>query len=213
MRKQLVDHLIGQGVLQNPAVRDAFVRIDRREFVPEQYASEAYEDHPLPIGHGQTISQPYTVAYMLDALDPQPGQRILDIGSGSGWTTALLASIVAKGENAAGKVLAIEIIPALCEMGARNCEKYGFVSRGIAEFFCQDGNTGLAQQAPFDRILASAAAQENDIPRAWREQTGIGGRIVAPVLDSIVVFDKIGADAWKTNRYRGFSFVPLVSEE
>ncbi len=217
--ENFVSELEQQGVARSPYVRDAFLHIDRKDFVLPEYRSEAYEDYPLPIGQRQTISQPYTVAFMLDILDPLPGQSILDIGSGSGWTTALLAYIVSPQTNhksqisnshTSGKVYGIEIIPELCELGKHNCEKYGFMANGVVEFYCQDGNNGLPTCAPFDRILASAAVQRTDISDAWKQQLKIGGRIVAPIMDSVWVFDKIDEDSWKRTEYPGFTFVPFV---
>lgn len=93
-QKELVQHLVFTGVLRTPAIVVAFKRVDRVDFVPEVYQDEAYQDYPLSIGFGQTISQPTTVAFMMELLGPMPGNTVLDIGSGSGWTTALLASLV-----------------------------------------------------------------------------------------------------------------------
>lgn len=119
---QLVEHLKQRGVLKTPALVEAFRAVDRRSFVPEEFFFNAYEDHPLPIGHGQTISQPWTVAFMLERLQPQPGNRVLDIGSGSGWTTALLAHVV----GAEGFVQGLELIDALVELGQQNLSLWDF---------------------------------------------------------------------------------------
>jgi len=161
----------------------------------------------MPIGFGQTISQPLTVAFMLEELQPEAGDKILDIGSGSGWTTALLAQIV--GDK--GKITAIEIVPKLKEFGEKNVAKYNFIKEGIAKFICADGSKGYKKNAPFDKILCSAAAQE-EIPQPWKDQLKIGGRIVCPVASSIWVLEKKSKDEFKETEHSGFAFVPLIEK-
>lgn len=202
----LVNNLIRDGYLKTDIIIDAFSKIDRLEFVPPSLESEAEANIPLPIGHGQTISQPLTVAFMLELLDPQPGQMILDVGSGSGWTTALLSCIV--GEK--GKVIAMERIKELCEFGEKNVEKFGFIKKGIAEMHCADGIKGFPKHAPYDRILVSAMTDE--VPKALKEQLKIGGKMVIPVHNDIWYLKKEGADEFCKEEYPGFSFVPLVEE-
>jgi len=216
--ENFVSGLKQQGVARSPYVRDALLRIDRKDFVLSEYQDEAHANYPLPIGHGQTISQPYTVAFMLDALDPKPGEKILDIGSGSGWTTALLAHIVSTEarqqtdrQEQHGMVFAVELIPELYEQGKTNCEKYHFVSRNIATFFCQDGNLGLPSYAPFDKILCSASLHASDVPQEWKTQLRVGGRIVTSIQNSVWMFDKIQNNQWTRTEYPGFVFVPLIS--
>src|SRR5687767_9613389 len=125
-KDQLMDELIAEGVLRTPRILEAFRAIDRADFVPDDLKGQADVNAPLPIGEGQTISQPLTVAFMLELLQPQPGNNILDLGSGSGWQTALLAHIVG-GE---GRVTALEIIPELYEQSRKNIEKYNFLTKG-----------------------------------------------------------------------------------
>src|SRR3989338_11590852 len=120
-REDLTRHLEkGSKVFKNELVKEAFANVDRKDFVPEDYAYEAYEDYAIPIGYGATISQPTTVAFMLELLDARVGDKVLDIGSGSGWTTALLSKIV--GES--GEVTGVEIVSELVELGKNNIEKY-----------------------------------------------------------------------------------------
>ncbi len=159
----------------------------------------------LPIGYSQTISQPLTVAFMLEQLQPETGQKILDIGSGSGWTSALLAYIV----GGQGKVIAIEIIPELKEFGEKNTAKYNFVEKGIVKFICADANKGYKKEAPYDRILASAAVQ-GEIPQAWKEQLKVNGRIVTPIRNSIWTLTKKSKKDFEEIEHPGFVFVPLV---
>jgi len=121
---ELVDAMISSGMLRSPLIIDAFRTIDRKYFVPESYIDETYIDAPLPIGNYQTISQPSTVAFMLEKLDPKDGNRVLDIGSGSGWTTALLCYMV--GDK--GSVTGVERIESLVEQGKNNLSKFRFNS-------------------------------------------------------------------------------------
>lgn len=200
----LIDNLIKQEWLKTPNIIDAFKKIKRVDFLPKELKDLAELNEALPIGHGQTISQPLVVAFMLEQLKPKKGHKILDVGSGSGWTTALLAEIV--GEK--GKVIAIELSSKLKEFGEKNTSKYDFVKKGIAKFICTDGSKGHQKEAPFDRILASASAKK--IPLAWKEQLKIGGRIVAPIETSIWVFIKKTENNFEEIEYPGFTFVPLV---
>lgn len=204
--KELVNKLVRYGVLGTPRIIQAFFKIDRTDFVPSDMKGLASIDEALPIGLGQTISQPYVVAFMLEKLEPKEGEKILDIGSGSGWTTALLAHIVS--EN--GRVTAIEVIPALKEFGERNVAKYNFVERGIVKFICGNGAKGYPQDAPFDRILASASLPKKELPRAWKEQLRIGGKVVVPIGNSIWVFTKRTEQRFEEEEYPGFVFVPFV---
>lgn len=203
---RLIHELIRTGYLRTDAIIDAFAKIGRIEFVPKDLENEAEKNIPLPIGFGQTISQPLTVAFMLELLDPQSGQAIMDVGSGSGWTTALLAEIV--GEN--GKVTAFERIPELCEFGKANMEKYGFISRGTVDYHCGNAYDGWSANAPYDRILVSAAADE--IPPAFKKQLKIGGKMVIPVHNTIWYLEKRSEDDFHKEEYRGFAFVPLIEK-
>ena len=114
--------------MKTPSIIEAFEKVDRKDFVPEELKDKAYLNTPLPIGYGQTISQPLTVAFMLELLQPQAGDKVLEIGSGSGWQTALLAHMVSGG-NGRGKVIAVELIPELMAFGRKNVAKYGFIKK------------------------------------------------------------------------------------
>ena|SRR3989344_1218042 len=201
--KTLVAKLIRDGYLKTPQIIEAFSVVDRKDFVPEKHKSESYGDYPLPIGWGQTISQPATVAFMLELLQPQAGDKVMDAGSGSGWQTALLAEIV--GEK--GSAYSIERISELCEFGRSNLRKYNFKN---IHFLCADATKGLPEQAPFDKIIAAAAGSE--IPPAWLEQLKISGRIVAPIGSSIWLYIKKSETEFEKLEYPGFAFVPLVKK-
>lgn len=206
----LIEELIKDGYLKTPAIIEAFKKIKREDFVSPEDKKYVAVNVPLAIGYGQTISQPLTVAFMLEQLQPKEGDNILDVGSGSGWAAALLAQIV--GEK--GKVYAIEIVPELKKFGEENAAKYNFIKKGISKFFCADGRKGLLEFAPFDNILVSAASK--DIPPKLLEQLKVGGRLVIPLgrqyeSQDIVAIDKRGKNEFKEKRFPGFVFVPLVS--
>lgn len=200
----LIDSLIQEGWLKTPLIIEAFRKIQRIDFLPEDIKNLAELNEALPIGFGQTISQPLVVAFMLELLEPKPGEKILDIGSGSGWTSALLGEIV--GEN--GKVIAIEIIPELKEFGKKNVAKYSFIEKKRVSFLSRDGSKGYKQEAPFDKILTSASAEK--LPEAWKEQLKVGGRIVTPIGTSIWLFIKKTEDEFEEKEHPGFAFVPLI---
>jgi len=199
--EDLVRHLELRGLLKNKSVRDAFLAVDRADFVPERAKKMAYVDHPLSIGEGQTISQPLVVAFMLEALQPKEGDKIMDVGVGSGWQTGLLAKIV--GDK--GKIDAIEVIPQLLQQAQNNLSKYNFKN---IKFFNQNARGGLPQLAPFDGIIAGASGEK--IPQAWKDQLKIGGRIVAPVGNSVIFVMKKSKDKFEERECPGFIFVPLV---
>ena len=203
----LVDNLIGQGWLKRRRIIEAFEKIKREDFLPPKIKDLAEINEALPIGYGQTISQPLVVAFMLEQLQAQPGDKILDIGSGSGWTSALLGEIV--GDK--GKVIAIEIIPELKEFGEKNVAKYNFIEKGRVEFICADGSKGYEKGAPFDGILVSASVQ-TEVPQTWKDQIKIGGRIVTPLGSSIWRFMKKSAAEFEMIEYPGFVFVPLIEK-
>lgn len=206
MGSGLVELLIRNGYLKSEPIIRAFNEITRADFVPTEFEEQAEADIPLPIGFGQTISQPTTVAIMFELLDPKPGQRILDIGSGSGWTSALLGNIV----GALGRVAAVELLPELHEMTKCNVEKFGLMSTGVVKCVLGDGNLGYEPLKPYDRILVSAAADE--IPQALKKQLVIGGKIVIPVHNHLVYLEKRGEDDYYKEEFAGFVFVPLIQK-
>ncbi len=202
----LVDDLIKEGWLKTDKVIDAFRSIDRADFMPEEIRNLAEVNEAFSIGFDQTISQPLVVAFMIEKLQVSEGDIVLDIGSGSGWTTALLSYLV--GDK--GKVVALEVIPELREFGEKNVSKYNFIKKGTAQFALADGTKGYKSEAPFDKILASAAVQDK-IPLAWKKQLKEGGIIVTPVRHSIWVLEKKGGKL-KKEEHEGFTFVPLIEK-
>src|SRR3989338_1575958 len=206
--KYLIKELMEEGILKTPSIIEAFEKVDRKDFVPEELKDKAYLNSPLPIGYGQTISQPLTVAFMLELLQHKVGDKILEVGSGSGWQTALLAHIVSGGDGR-GKVIAAELIPELMAFGRKNVAKYGFIKNGIVEFHSFNAVKGFSEKAPFDRIVSAASGLE--LPTAWKEQFKIGGKIDAPVKDAIHLLVKKGENEFEESIYPGFAFVPLIS--
>ena len=206
---QLIKSLQARGVLRSPGIRKALKKVDRKKFVPDEQAALAYDDIPLPIGEGQTISQPYTVVFMLELLKPRRGERIVDIGSGSGWQTGLLAEIA----GPHGKIYAIEIIPSLCDLGERHIARFPELQERI-EFYCQNAAPGLPEIAGkvggFDAIIAAAEVRE--APDAWRRQLKVGGRMVYPKSASLFLETKNKDGTFSVDQYLGFSFVPFVGK-
>jgi protein-L-isoaspartate(D-aspartate) O-methyltransferase len=199
-KEQLIEHLENETrVLQTPSIKSAFCLIDRSDFVPQGYLDEAYEDYPLPIGFGQTISQPTTVAFMMELLDVRPDSQVLDVGSGSGYTTALLAAMASDGE-----VLGIEIVPELAETGEDNLSKYDFSNASIEK---GDSKTITEDGQKFDRILVSAAGDE--IPKNLFDALRPDGIMVVPVGQSVYKIVKRGEEEPQFFEYPGFAFVPL----
>lgn len=196
----LLNHLINSDALKSSNIIEAFSHIDRIDFVSDPTASDVYEDYPLQIGHRQTISQPTTVAMMLEMLSPKKGQKILDIGSGSAWTTALLSHIV--GDK--GSVTGVERVDSLVEFGSDNLKKYSFKNAKIIQARDELGVVG----EKFDRILVSAAADE--LPLELTKQLKVGGKLVIPVKSSIYELTKKEDGKLESIEHYGFRFVPLI---
>lgn len=199
-RRELIDSLVMRGVLKSPRLIEAFETIDRVDFVVEELRHMAYEDRPLPIGAAQTISQPYTVAFMLELLQPNIDDRVLDVGSGSGWTTALLASV-------SKHVDAVERIEELVDFSKQNLSKYDFDNISVH----QAKQTLGLQGEYFDKILVSCAADE--VPQALLRQLSPGGIMVIPVNNSIIKVVKNSDGQLHLEEYPGFVFVPLIRDD
>jgi protein-L-isoaspartate(D-aspartate) O-methyltransferase len=168
-RRRMVESQLRQRGIQDQRVLDAMLRVPRHEFVPEAYRRQAYEDHPLPIGEGQTISQPYIVASMLEALELASSDKVLEIGTGSGYVTALLAELAAR-------VISVERHAALAAEAGRTLDALGY---GNVKVVVGDGTQGFPAEAPYDAITVAAAAAE--LPQALLAQLNEGGRMIIPV--------------------------------
>lgn len=172
-RRRMVDEQLRGRDIRNERVLAAMGRVPRHEFVPEELRPRAYADQPLPIGEGQTISQPYIVAFMTQAIDPKPGQRVLEVGTGSGYQAAVLAEV-------AGEVYSIELLPALAKRARATLDRLGY--KGV-HTRTGDGYKGWPEAAPFDAILVTCGADH--VPAPLFEQLKPGGTLVIPVGDQI----------------------------
>jgi protein-L-isoaspartate(D-aspartate) O-methyltransferase len=199
-RARMVDNQIrGRGVT-DPRVLAAMARVPRHRFVPDSQVEYAYEDTPLPIGEGQTISQPYIVAYMTEALALAPTARVLEIGTGSGYQAAILAELVSE-------VYTIEIVPSLAARSARTMKELGYTDVQSRE---GDGYLGWPERAPFDAIIVTAAPDH--VPQPLVDQLRVGGRLVIPVgrgSQDLLVYEK-RADGLREITRLPVRFVPLT---
>jgi protein-L-isoaspartate(D-aspartate) O-methyltransferase len=205
-RKRLIFYLESVGILKSKRVKSALMAVPRDIFVPKKYRGEAYDDTPLPIGHGQTISQPLVVVVMTELLDVRSGHKILEIGAGSGWQAGLLGYLV----GPAGKVWSIDRIPELVRFARENLRKAGIKNVDVIE---GDGTLGLPGKK-FDRIIITAATPK--IPNPLVDQLCDGGKIVAPVGNrfeqSMILAKKMGEELVELSRQWGYRFVPLVGK-
>lgn len=198
----LSEHLAGRGV-SNSRVLEAFRTVPRESFVPPSLSDLAYEDNPLDIGIGQTISQPYTVAFMTQLLDPQPAEIILEVGTGSGYQAAILSRLCQR-------VYTIERFEELGKKAEKVLRQLGYDN---VEIIIGDGSLGLPEKAPFDAIIVTAGAPK--IPQPLLDQLKVGGRLVIPVGKPMQEMLKITKTekGLEEESHPGFRFVPLVGKE
>ncbi len=168
-RLKMVKSQLQERNIADPALLRAMITVPRHLFVPDRYKPYSYEDHPLPIGYGQTISQPYIVAYMIEKAKIDPTDKVLEIGTGSGYNAAVLSLL-------AQDIYTIEIIPQLCQEAQRIFQRLGYTNIHVRQ---GDGSLGWVEHAPFDVILLTAAP--TSIPKPLLEQLKIGGRMILPV--------------------------------
>jgi len=201
LRQKMVESQIRNRGINNKAVLDAMKTVPRHLFIPENYRDEAYNDYPLPIGYGQTISQPYIVAYMTEAVNPTSKKKVLEIGTGSGYQAAILAEIV-------DKVYTIEIVPELAKESAERLKNMGY-NNVICKY--GDGYRGWPEYAPFDIIVVTAAPEK--IPQPLIDQLAEGGRLIIPVgapgaVQELVLLIKKNGKT-ETRRLSFVRFVPF----
>lgn len=200
-RRMMVQTQILSRGIKNKRVLKALEMVPRHIFVPEEFADVAYHDHPIPIGHDQTISQPYIVARMTELLEPEEGDIILEIGTGSGYQAAVLSAMGAR-------VISLERIAELADVALFNLEK---ASVGNVSVFVSDGTLGWIDMAPYDGIIITAATPA--VPSILIDQLAINGRIVAPVgpqhMQTLLRLTRT-TEGIRREEYEGVRFVPLI---
>jgi protein-L-isoaspartate(D-aspartate) O-methyltransferase len=206
LREAMVDHQIAARGVRSGKVLDAMRKVPREQFVPENVRDFAYEDSPLPIEAGQTISQPYIVAFMVEGLALEGGEKVLEIGAGSGYAAAVLAEI-------AGEVYTIERIQELATSAASTLAESGYDNVHVLH---GDGTLGWQDQAPFDGIVVTAGSPE--IPDSLKQQLKIGGRMVIPVgknreYQELLRVTRVSETDFETEYLAAVRFVPLIGAE
>ena len=209
-KEHLIEHWISSGVVKDKRIIESFKKVPRENFIRKEHLDEAYGDYPLAIGEGQTISQPTTVMIMTQALELRKGYRVMEIGAGSGYQAAIIARII--GDK--GKVYALELIPQLARLARKNLRKTRIKN---VEVICTDGSKGYSKEAPYDRIIITAAAPKT--PKHLLSQLKKGGILVAPVgplygqeMIKIKKFDDKGKKL-KIENLGDFIFVPLKGKK
>jgi len=201
-KQQLYSYWKNSRMIISDPVLNAFLAVPRELFVDPSYRHQSYADHPLPIGCEQTISQPTTVMMMLQLLEVLPDQRVLEIGTGSGYNAALLAELT-------GEVVTLERHLQLVKIAKENLKQAGYKDVIVVN---GDGKQGYASQAPYDRIMVTAAAHK--VPPQLKDQLSIGGLLVAPIGATygceMLTLKKISSENFQTSSHGLFSFVPLV---
>ncbi len=201
-RDQMVDTQIVAGGITDQKVIEAMRRVPRHRFMPEEKSEDAYGDFPLPIGYGQTISQPYIVAYMTQALNLKPDEKVLEIGTGSGYQAAILAELVSK-------VFTIEIVEPLAALAKKTLEDLGYENVVVR---AGDGYKGWPEESPFDAVILTAAPKQ--VPAPLLEQLAIGGRLIVPVGDypqRLLLIHRT-EDGFKEKELLPVAFVPMTGE-
>jgi protein-L-isoaspartate(D-aspartate) O-methyltransferase len=206
VRKEMVDTQLRRRGIRDERVLATMQKVPRHLFVPEDQRDRAYWDGPLPIGSGQTISQPYVVALTCELLEIGQEDIVLDIGAGSGYAAAVLAEL-------ATRVVSIERLPELCQQAQDNLRKAGY---GNVVVLCTDGTLGCPDKAPFDAIAVAAGAPA--VPDSLKQQLKVGGRLVIPVgptrrMQDLVRVRRITEETFKTDDLGGVAYVPLVGAE
>ncbi len=205
-REAMVERQIAGRGIREPALLEAFRTVPREQFLSEEYAELAYGDHPLPIEAGQTMSQPYIVALRIHAAHLRCGDRVLEVGAGSGYAAAVISRI-------ASEVIAIERQPELVEMAQQRMKRLGYDNVRVVE---GDGTRAWEAGAPYDAILAAASGSH--VPKPWVDQLAEGGRIVMPVgppnwVQKLIKVTRGPAGKLITEDLGGVRFVPLIGEE
>lgn len=205
LRQEMVEDQIKRRGVTDPATLESFVTVPRDRFIPEPQRRFAYADGPLPIGEGQTISQPYIVALMTQALQVEPGDRVLEIGTGSGYQAAILSQMAAH-------VYTVERIASLAKHAEEAIRSLDYQN---VSFKVDDGTLGWAEHAPYDAIIVTAGGPV--VPEALISQLKVGGRLVIPVgnevMQTLVRVRKLSDDDWSQESLESVRFVPLIGDQ
>lgn len=203
-RSRMVERQLRARGIASRNVLAAMGEVPRERFVPERLAEFAYEDGPLPIGEEQTISQPYIVALMIEASGMKPGDRVLEIGAGSGYAAAVMSRIAAQ-------VFTVERHASLAEAAGRRLTELGYANAAV---IAGDGSSGLPEEAPFDAITVAAGGDR--VPEPLKRQLVIGGRLIVPVggegLQSLLCLVRTGEEEWREESLGDVRFVPLIGQ-
>jgi len=202
----MVKHDLARRDISDPTVLAAMAEVPREEFVPKSRRRTAYRDAPLPIGSGQTISQPYVVALMAQAVEPGPGDRVLEIGTGSGYAAAVLSRVTSK-------VVTVERLRPLAEAARETCARLGYEN---VEVHVGDGTLGWPDEAPYNAIIASASGP--NVPDALKDQLAVGGRLVMPVGgmhwdQRLLRLRRTDEEHYVEDPLCGVAFVPLIGKQ
>ncbi|MGC8556939.1 MULTISPECIES: protein-L-isoaspartate(D-aspartate) O-methyltransferase [Fervidicoccus] len=215
-KEWVIKNLESEGFRIPEKVRRAFLKVDRKLFVPQQYEDMANADTPLPIGYGQTISAMHMVLIMTTLLDPEVGDKVLEVGTGSGYQAAILAEIVAPSNTEikkSGHVYTVERIKELAEFAKENLKKAGYCDR--VTVFVGDGSQGLKEFSPYDRIIVTAASPK--VPESLKDQLKVGGTLVIPIgsieFQSLYVIRKNSEKTFNIKKSISCVFVPLIGKE
>ena len=203
LRKRMVNEQLLPRGIKNSRVIEAFLKIERHKFIPTEAKRKAYEDFPIPIGEGQTISQPYIVALMTECLDLKGNEKVLEIGTGSGYQAAILAEL-------ANQIYTVERIPALAQRAKETLQELGYSNVKVK---VDDGTLGWPEEAPFSRIIITAAAP--DVPFPLIEQLAEGGKMVLPLgerFSQVLTIIEKKKGKIKQKAVCGCIFVPLIGK-
>ena len=208
-RKKLVEKLLSYGYIKTEEVENAMLKVPREEFIPSDNKQHAYIDQPLPIGEGQTISAPHMVAVICETLQLKKGMKILEIGAGFGYNAAVVAELI----GPEGHLFTTERIESLAQKAEYNLKRTGY-SKYVTVVHT-DGTKGLEEEAPFDRIYATASAPK--VPEPLQEQLKIGGRLLTPIgpqsyLQELICISRKSKDKYESRKLGGVAFVPMIGE-
>lgn len=208
-RESVVNSLVIRGYIKDPAIKKAMLKVKREDFVPEGYKDASYVDTPLPIPGGVTISAPHMHAIFMNVLDLKSGDKVLEVGAGSGILLAYMKEVV----GSKGKIFGVEIIKETYDFAKKNLAKAGYGKK--VKLVLGDGSLGLPKHAPYDKIICSASCP--DVPKPWIEQLKVGGLITTPVGppytgQELVVIKKVAKDKIEREEWGGVIFVPLTGK-